>query len=240
MSNGGELIPFNRESLEIIERKAHIEGSAIVQSATALVISDAPSFVAAGELRKEVNTKDGILEREFKPIKQALDAAKKRVIEFENRARGPFQEARRIIDGKCVDWNKEQKRIQEEEQDRQRKEAQKLEDDRKQREAEHAVKMGATQEQALAILEQPSSVPTPAIQSAVPKVSGMSFTERWDYELDSLTDLVMFAAMHPELTAQLIQVNDVGCRALARSQKDALAIPGIHAVKKEGVAGSRH
>lgn len=238
MSNG-ELIPFNKESLEIIERKAFIEGSAVVQSASALVIADAPGFVAAGELRKEVNTKDGVLEREFKPIKQALDAAKARVIEFEKRARGPFQEARRIIDEKCVAWNKEQRRIQEEKEEQLRKDAQKIEDDRKQREAENAVSMGATQEQALAILERPSTVPTPVVESAVPKVAGLSFVERWDYELDDLNSLVMFAAMHPEMTAQLVQVNDVGCRALARSQKSALAIPGIHPVKKEGVSGSR-
>jgi hypothetical protein len=235
------VVPFtmNRASLEIVERRAHIEGSAIVQSATALAVADAEGFLAAGELRKEVNTKDAILEKEFKPIKQAIDTAKKTVLEFERKAREPFITARGIIDGKIVTYQQEQRRVQQEREDALRRAAKKIEDDRRLREAELAVAAGATEEQALEILEQPSTAPPPSVPLDVPRVAGLSFRESWKARVTDFNALVAWSAMHPEMAASLLVPNETGINGLARSQKAALSIPGVEAYCEQVVSGTR-
>ena len=236
---GGQLIPFNEASLEIMERKARIDGTAVVQSANMLVVNDPGGYALAGELRKEVNEKDGVLEREFKPIKQAMDAAKKKILDFEKRAREPFQKAREIIDGKILTFRMAQEQIRREEEDRLRREAQRREDDRKMREAEAAVKEGATQAEALEIIERPSTAPAPVVPLDLPKIAGLSVRKAWKARVVNFPALLMFAAMHPEMAASLVVANEPGLNALARSQKEALAIDGVEAYVEEGVAGSR-
>jgi len=65
----------------------------------------------------------------------------------------------------------------------------------------------------------------------VPPVQGLSFTEHWHAEVESLHALVKAAASDPNLLAYL-DANMVPLNALARSQKDSMAIPGVKAVKE--------
>ena len=235
----GKVIPFNEASLEIIERRAHVEGSATVALARDLVITDAASYVAAGELRKEVNRRDKILEDEFKPIKQSLDQAKKKVLDFEKKAREPLGVARGIIDEKLVAFQKAQERIRQEQETKLREIAAKAEEDRRLAEAQALVDAGVPEEAALATLDAPSTMPAPSLPSSVPKVPGISFRETWGAEVLDLYALVCFAAMHPEMVASLVLPNGPGLNALARAQKGALNINGVRAVKGDGVSGSR-
>ncbi len=235
------VIPFvmNRASLEIVEKRAHIEGSAIVALAREILVSDPASYVAASELRKEVNAKDKILGEQFEPIKKGIMDAHWLTCDFERKARGPYQEARTIINGKLVTWDDEQERIRKKEEARLREAAQKLEDDRRLREAEAAVAAGLPQESALAALETPSTMPMPSLPSSVPKVAGQSFRINWEAEVFDFPALLMFAAMHPEMAASLVVANQVGLNSLARSQKEALNVPGVRPVGKKIVSGSR-
>jgi len=65
----------------------------------------------------------------------------------------------------------------------------------------------------------------------VPPVQGLSFTEHWHAEVESLHALVKAAASDANLLAYL-DANMVALNALARLQKDSMAIPGVKAVKE--------
>lgn len=234
------IIPFAPDfDREAIERRAAVEGSVVVGSARALIINNPAAYVEAGELRKEVNVKDAALETAFKVQKQAIDAAKKTVLEFEKRVREPFQLAREIIDDKLLVYSREQERLRREEEEKLRKLAEKLDEERRLSEAEALVAAGVPEEAALSVLDQPSTMPAPSIPSAVPKVAGLSMRETWRAEVVDAVALVQFAAMHPEMMPSLVLPNGPGLNALARSQKGALSIPGVRAVREEAVSGSR-
>jgi len=234
----GKVIPFNEASLEIIERRAQTEGSVVVQEATRLEIEDSRSYVSAGEFRKEINRRDAALEAEFKPIKQSLDAAKRKVLDFEKKARGPLAEARGIVDSKILAYEEAAERERQAEEAKLREAARKADEERRIREAEEMVKEGVSQEDALAALDATPPPPAPSLGPAVPKVMGMSFREVWSAEVLDLHSLICHVAMHPELV-NLLTPSESGLNAMARAQKGAFNLPGVRALCERKVAGSR-
>jgi hypothetical protein len=241
MPETDNVLPFtvNQQSLEIVEKRAKLESSAVMQLATELVVKDNETYLAAGELRREINVKDGVLEREFKAVKQSIDASKRTVLSFESKARTPFAEALKVVDGKLKLYRDEQEEKRRAEEERLRAAAKKLEDDRRLREAEEAIKGGATEEEALQVLEQPSTMPAPSLPALVPKLPGTAFVERWRAEITNLHDLVLHVGMHAELL-NLIEPNMPALNQMARAQKGALSIPGVRAVAEESVSGKRN
>lgn len=69
------------------------------------------------------------------------------------------------------------------------------------------------------------------IASSAPKVSGIASKTTWRAEVTDKMALVKYVAEHPEWLA-LLEVNTTSLNGLARSQKSALALPGVRAVEE--------
>jgi hypothetical protein len=70
------------------------------------------------------------------------------------------------------------------------------------------------------------------IASSVPKVSGQSTRSVWKAVVKDKAAFVRYVAEHPEWLS-LLDVNEPGLNGLARSQKAALALPGVEAVEEK-------
>lgn len=88
---------------------------------TAVVISTPAAYEAAGELLKDLKTMEKTIVEHFKPLKQAIDASKKVVLDQEKAALGPVQEADGILRKTVRAYLDEEDRKAQEEADRQRR-----------------------------------------------------------------------------------------------------------------------
>jgi len=131
-----------------------------------------------------IDFKDSIKTREafFKPAKQALDAAKKIILDWEKAAVGPLQRAIGIVEPKAIKWKHE-------EEEKSEKERRRLEAIERQKEEDHRVAEAARLEKAgqaeLAqqVLETPREVARVVVPPPVQKVMGLSPSKRWDFEI---------------------------------------------------------
>jgi hypothetical protein len=72
-----------------------------------------------------------------------------------------------------------------------------------------------------------------AAKPFVPEVQGLSFTEHWHAEVENLHEFIVWVLSGPTAELEnLLSPNLVTLNTLARAQKDALAIPGVKAVKE--------
>jgi len=107
-----------------------------------------------------------------------------------------------------------------------RKEKEKLEQQAEKAEAKGKIeKAGELREQAQAHL-------APIVSSAAPKISGIASRETWKAEVtDKMAFVRHVVEARPDLIA-LVLIDQSGLNAQARSLKDALALPGVKAVKE--------
>lgn len=105
-----------------MSKEIELKGQALTlkDQVQALTVTDAASYEAAGEMLKVIKQMDNTIVAHFKPLKQAIDASKKVVLDQEKAALGPVQEADGILRKTVREYlDAEDKRIQEE-ADRQR------------------------------------------------------------------------------------------------------------------------
>jgi hypothetical protein len=151
----------------------------------------------------------------FKPVMDRLD------------------EASRLLRSRLLDFNrKEQQRIAEENAAR----------ERAAREAREAIEARAREaanagraEEAFALKAGASVLTAPVAPMRAAKVAGVSTRTNWTADCTDLATLVAYVAQHPEYL-NLLQANQQAITALAKAQKSALAIPGIRAYDRGGVA----
>lgn len=142
-----------------------------------------------------------------------------------------------------VVWDDEQERLRQEEQRRLEAEARKQEEERRLAEAEALeAEAQASGDEALAaeaerIIEEPIETPVVQVAKSTPKVSGVSYREKWSAQVTNLHDLVKYVAQRPEMIG-LLQANGPALNAQARSLKGQMRIPGVKAVSERVVASS--
>src|SRR3972149_4868118 len=91
-------------------------------------------------------------------------------------------------------------------------------------------------EKAVESREQAELREAPVVISAAPKIGGVSTREIWKAEVtDKMAFLKYVVEKRPDLAA-LVQLDQGGLNAQARSLKDALDLPGIKAVKESIIA----
>lgn len=92
-------------------------------------------------------------------------------------------------------------------------------------------------ERAEALRASAATVPL-AIPQPVAKVGGLATRSAWRAEVTDKGALVRYVAEHPEWL-HLVDANTTALNGLARSQKSALAIPGVRIVEEKQLA-ARH
>lgn len=212
------------------------EGSALVQRATAIIITDDETFKLACDFLADVAARrKTIVEKFADPKRKAHDAHKSvcaleaELLEIVSRAEN---EAKRRISA----YRTAQERITEDNRRAAEADARKLEEDRKLQEA-IAAEADGDKETATAILDEPIAPPPVKVAPPTPKVSSVSFRETWPFEVTSLLDLVKHVAAHPE-DINLLQANTSAIRSLVNARKSAFSIPGIRAWSDKNVAAT--
>jgi hypothetical protein len=143
-------------------------------------------------------------------------------------------EAERVIKGGMIGFQNEQERIRREQEARAaeqlRKEREKLEE-----QSAKALAKGNV-ERAEALAQTAAALPTTVeIASAAPRVAGISGRSTWQAAVKDKAAFLKYVAEHQEWQ-HLVDVNMTALNGLARSQKSALALPGIEAVEVQGIA----
>jgi len=91
-------------------------------------------------------------------------------------------------------------------------------------------------EKAEALSAAAASIPERvAIASSAPKLGGVANKTTWRAEVADKAALVAYIAQRPEWL-HLLDVNMTAVNGLARSQKSALALPGVKAVEEKNLA----
>lgn len=222
-----------------IEVRQQIESQAISwpERARSLKILDQDSLDQAGEELRGIKALRAAAEEHHKPT---IDAARRTLDEARaalKRVDDPLSEAEQIYKSRIAFYA--QSKEAEAREGQRRLQAQAEEEERKRRETEAAIAQedGATPEQVEAIKTAPSTLPAPIVTPAYAKPTGVTMRENWSAEVTDLEALVKFAAKFKQFA--LLLPNQTALNALARSQKQAMKIPGVRAVNTPGVAARK-
>ena len=204
------------------------ELSPIVQRAALMMVRDVPEHEAALTAIRDLRSAEKRVEDAFGEPKSAAHKAHKAISELEKKILDPLVKARKVLGAKCDLYEGEARRKAEEERRAQEDAARRAEEERKLLDAIAAESDGNADE-AEAILAEPVAVPVIPLRPAVAKVEGVSTRQAWRAEVCDLLALVRYVAEHPEWIG-LVEPNGPALNALARSQRDAMAVPGVRAV----------
>jgi len=198
--------------------------------AYAYKVTSPEAALAAGEDLRLVKALARQLEEKRTAITGPINKALKEVNALFKPAQEWLAEAERLLKGALLGFQAEQDRIARELQakadEEARKEKEKLEQQAEKAEAKGKIeKAGELREQAQAHL-------APIVSSAAPKISGIASRETWKAEVtDKMAFVRHVVEARPDLIA-LVLIDQSGLNAQARSLKDALALPGVKAVKE--------
>jgi hypothetical protein len=215
--------------------------------ARALVVTDAGSYVAAGQLLLGIKALSQKADATFDPNIKLWNDGHKAALSMKAEIKAPLIEAEKIIKAGLVSYDQEQQRKQ--------REAQRLADEQARAERERAaLEHAAALElegalygdtgmlaEATQIIEETIQAPAPPVAlvpKETPKVAGIAMRTDWTAVCDDLAALVKFIAIHPE-HANLVQFNQTAGNQLARSQRERMKIPGLRAVPTQRVAAGR-
>jgi hypothetical protein len=220
-----EIVLVKPEDAELRE-----EIAPVVKRAQELEVVDKSSHGVALQAYSTVNAMTRKVKDLFAEPKTAANAAHKAVCAAEKKLLAPLQEAKRLINGKCSDYEQEQKRQAEERRRKLEAEARKQRDDEiidrasaLEEAGDHA---GAQVELANVILEPD---PVVSVQPEVAKVEGLSSQTRWKAEVWDAVSLVKYVAENPTWIGVLMP-NMPELNRLARSMRENMNIPGVKAV----------
>lgn len=198
------------------------------------VIKTGDEYEAAGFDLQAIKTAQKTLEAERKKITVPLNQVVDAVNALFKKPAAALNEAEEVIKTAMIGYNNEQERIRREAE---AKAAEQLRKDREKLAAQAAKAAEKGQvEKAAALEAQAATLPTTVeIAPTAPKVSGISGRSTWQAAVKDKGAFLKYVAEHPEWL-NLVDVNMVALNGLARSQKSALALPGIEAVEVQGIA----
>jgi colicin import membrane protein len=223
-----------------------------------MTIDSAETYELAADELKAIKTRSKSLEDQRTSITGPINQALKAVNDL---FRGPadyLNKAESIIKSKMITYSEEQKRIAEEERRKAealiRAEQERLAKEAAEKEAQAAaeaqrlIEAGdvekAAEVQAQATIEAASLAATaqvmtaPAVQTNVPKASGISTRSVWKAEVVSKSAMIKFIASNPQFE-HLLDVNTSAANQLAKALKESMSIPGLKAVEEKTMAASR-
>lgn len=199
------------------------------------VITTADQCEAAGDDLKAIKTKQKALEDARTTITKPLLEVQRAVNALFKKPMDALAEAERLVKNGILKYQDAEERKRREAEavaaEAARKEREKLE-----AQAARAAAAGRM-ERAEALAATAAAIPERVeIQSAAPKIAGLSKRGIWKAEVTDKAAFAKYAAEHPEWL-HLLDVNLTALNGLARSQKDALSLPGVRAFE-EKILGS--
>ena len=211
---------------------------AMLETARSYKITTADAALAAGEDLKAIKTLAKQVEDKRTAITGPINDALREVNALFKPAKDWLAQAEKLLKGKLLDYQSEQTRIAREAQAKADEEARKQREKLEQQAAKAEAKGKA--EKAEELREQAELREAPVVSSAAPKIEGVSTREIWKAEVtDKLAFLKHVVEKRPDLVA-LVQLDQGGLNAQARSLKDALDLPGVKAVKESIIAARGH
>lgn len=236
--------PVTETSLAVFLEQAagiarSVSVSTLINESKLLLVRDDESFGAAGGFRAALKGAQKKAEDRFEEVKKPLREAKAAFDRMEHEVVDPIKGAVVDLDERTVSYRREQQRLADEKRRADEEAARKEEEARRLKEAEASVEAGMSQEEALAILEEPVAPVLAPKQATTPKFAGVSFRDNWSAEVTDLRALVAHAHAHPALIPSLLLPNMPDLNKMAKAQKSALAqsIPGVRANNKPIMAG---
>jgi len=212
---------------EPVEQKA----LSIVDQAKAVKVTDAQTYLSAGNLWKAIGDMMKEVKETFDPICDAAHKAHKAAVEKRAKFLDPLTNAQKSVKKLMSDYDAEQECIRIAEQRRLEEEARKKAEEQALQDAiaaEEAMKAaGATKEEAAAeataIIETPVQVAPVVLPKAVPKMAGGPvFQTRWSFEIVN-ENLIPRQYLAPDMTK-------IG--GVVRALKGQTNIPGVRAYEK--------
>jgi hypothetical protein len=216
------------QNLQLIIREVqpHIE------SARTFIIADQITLKSAEEHSGVLSKLEKRIIADFKETKQAMDIAKKRVLEQERGHLNPVQDALKIWTDKITAYVCEERerveRIRREAEVKAYREA----EERRRAEAAQLKKLGH-KEEAKAILSEPLQIAPVAVIDA-PKLASSSTAEYFSAELMDKASLVKAAAKDPNLLA-FLDIHQTNANCEARLRKYDFSVPGLKLVVEKGL-----
>lgn len=222
--------------------------SAYESGAALLTVETDEDYGSAGELLLGIKALRQEIAEFFEPLVRKAHEAHKALTMARAEKEQPLANAERVIKGKLDAYAREQKRLADERAAQERARLEQEERARRDAEAERLEAEAAAYavadpivaaelvDAAQAVRSEPIAIPTPAAKP-LPKVAGLSHRENWDADVVDLLALVQHVAAHPE-HLPLVQANEASLRAMAKSLKSAMSIPGVRAVNKGGMSAS--
>lgn len=198
------------------------------------VISNTDEHAHACELLKSVAACKAEVERKFAEPKKLAHDAHKSIVALEKELLVPLDTARMNLSRVIGAYEETERRRAVEAQRVLEAEARRQEEERQIQDAIELEESGDAAG-AAAVLEEPVQVPVLVVAPQFTQVSGVSSRETWSCEVIDKARLVAYVAAHPEWL-HLLDVNTTAANGLARSQKGALAIPGLRAIATRGMA----
>lgn len=198
------------------------------------LITTADQCEAAGEDLKAIKAAQKALEDKRTAITQPLLTAQRMVNALFQKPKDALVEAERLVKNGILKYQETEERKRREAEaaaaEAARKEREKLEE-----QARRAAASGKT-EKAEALQATAAAIPERIeVASAAPKISGLAAKTTWKAEVTDKAQLVAYVAAHPEWLG-LLDVNTSALDGLARSQKSALALPGVKPVEVKSLA----
>lgn len=217
------------DQLSVVEKPEAAEKAlTLYEQAKALSIQTSGDYFFAGQFLLSLKEQRKEIVTFFKPLKQKADEAKKAILDREKESLKPLDDAESIISPAMMSWKREEDRKAEEEARRLQEEARKREEERKLAEALQAEQEG-DKEAAQAIIEEPIEAPVIRVQSAAPKISGLTERKTWTFSIENEADI-------PRLW---LMVDTVKLGAFVRSDKGKTKIPGVKVWEVSNMTGAR-
>lgn len=229
--NPGGLVLLSSEADAAAIRAAQ-ETKPVVEAAESIIVLDDASFASAGEFLRDVKRREGGWEEFFSPLlRQAVDTHKA-ILARKKEVLSPLEKAEGIVKSKVTRYNLEQLEKAAKLQRELEAAARKAEEDRRLADAAAAVEAGIPEEAVMETFDAPIVPMSVAPAPPPPKVQGLSFATTYKAEVTNLLELVRFVAANPSHLA-LLMANVVSLNAMAKAQKEGLALPGVRVVKEQ-------
>jgi len=204
-----------------------------VERARAIVVSDRASHAEALAFLSSVVASKRNVEAELAPTVEAAHAAHKAATALRARLVAGYDAARAEIQPRIIAFEDAERRRAEDEARALQAAAVKAEEDARLAMAQDAENYGHD-DAAAAILEAPIVRPYIAPVPQLADTAGTSRRVTYSVVVEDRAALLRFAAASPAW-AHLMTPNMTALNGLARSQREALSIPGVRVVKTAGL-----
>ncbi len=227
------------------------------EQAKAIIVRDYRSLGLANQffldiraLRKEISSYfDPIIEK-AKEAKKKADQARAEAVSQKERAEAPLVIAEAYLNGQITNYKREQDRIREEEEERNRQEAIKVEMERRKKEEDQRLKEAAklekagAKEEAEALIQETIQAQEEPMQIYVaspstPKVEleGMAMKTYWSANVTNKIKLIK-AVSEGRAPTNCLDPNMTVLNGLARSLKKEMKIDGVEAISSSSMAAT--